>query len=76
LEKDGNITISQEDNGNGIPIAFRDKVFDMYFRGSTLSTGNGLGLYVAKRAADLLNATIEMQSKEDEFTRFEIIFKV
>lgn len=76
LEQDGNITISQEDNGNGIPMAFRDKVFDMYFRGSTLSTGNGLGLYVAKRAADLLNATIEMQSKEDEFTRFEIIFKV
>ena len=48
----------------------------MYFRGSTLSTGNGLGLYVAKRAADLLNAPIKLVSDEGEFTRFELVFKI
>jgi signal transduction histidine kinase len=48
----------------------------MYFRGSTLSTGNGLGLYVVKRAADLLKATIRLDSQEGEFTKFDISFKI
>ena len=75
-EKDGDLRILLSDNGNGIPLSYQNKVFDMYFRGSTLSTGNGLGLYVAKRAADLLNAPIKLVSDEGEFTRFEIVFKI
>jgi signal transduction histidine kinase len=76
IEEGGILRIVEQDNGNGIPASFRDQVFEMYFRGSTLSTGNGLGLYVTKRAADLLSATINLDSKEDEYTRFEIAFKV
>jgi len=64
------------DNGNGIPGSYQEQVFDIYFRGSTLSTGNGLGLYVVKRAADILKANIKLDSKEGEFTRFEIAFKI
>jgi K+-sensing histidine kinase KdpD len=75
-EKDENLHILLSDNGNGIPLSFQNKVFDMYFRGSTLSTGNGLGLYVAKRAADLLTAPINLVSVEGEFTRFELSFKI
>lgn len=75
-EKDGDLCILLSDNGNGIPLSYQNKVFDMYFRGSTLSTGNGLGLYVAKRAADLLNARIKLVSDEGEFTRFELVFKI
>ncbi len=76
IEKDGMIRISLQDNGNGIPASFRGKVFDMYFRGSTLSQGNGLGLYVTKRAVDLLNATMTLDSMEDEFTSFSIVFNI
>jgi len=76
IEQDGNLHIIQHDNGNGIPISYHNKVFDMYFRGSTLSTGNGLGLYVVKRAVNLLHATINLDSKEGEYTKVEIVFKV
>jgi signal transduction histidine kinase len=38
--------------------------------------GNGLGLYVTKRAADLLKASIDLKSRDGEFTKFEIVFKV
>lgn len=76
IEKDGKLHVCQGDNGYGIPLSHHEKVFDMYFRGSTLSTGNGLGLYVTKRAAGLLNATINLESKEGEYTKLEFVFKI
>jgi K+-sensing histidine kinase KdpD len=75
-EEGGSLHIQHYDNGNGIPNSYQSQVFDMYFRGSTLSTGNGLGLYVVKRAADLLKATIRLDSQEGEFTKFDISFKI
>jgi len=74
IEKDGKVTISQTDNGNGIPKSYYEKIFEMYFRGSTLSTGNGLGLYVVRRAAVLLNASIDLDSKEGKYSKFKIEF--
>lgn len=76
LEKDGKLHIIQADNGNGIPSSYFKKIFEMYFRGSTLSTGNGLGLYVVRRAALLLDAEINLASKEGEYTRFYLSFKI
>ena len=75
-EVNGSLHIQHFDNGNGIPVEYHSSIYDIYFRGSTLSTGNGLGLYVVKRAADLLGADIHLDSKEGEFTRFDITFKV
>jgi signal transduction histidine kinase len=76
IEKNDYVHISLSDNGNGVPKSYYDKIFEMYFRGSTLSTGNGLGLYVVKRAALLLDATINLDSKEGEYTQFYISFKI
>ncbi len=76
IEKDGNLNIILEDNGDGIPLSYQDKIYDMYFRGSTLSEGNGLGLYVAKRAANLLTASMILNSKEGEYSKFEISFTI
>lgn len=75
-EKDGYLHITLKDNGNGIPFSIHEKIFEMYFRGSTLSTGNGLGLYVVKRAALILNAEINLNSEEGVFTRFHISFNI
>jgi len=76
LVKDGKLHITQADNGNGIPSSYFKKIFEMYFRGSTLSTGNGLGLYVVRRAALLLDAEINLASKEGEYTKFYLSFKI
>ena len=76
IEQDGKVCITQRDNGNGIPNSYFEKIFEMYFRGSTLSTGNGLGLFVVKRAARLLNATIDLDSKEGEYTKIKIEFAI
>lgn len=76
IEKDHKVHIYLLDNGNGIPKSYYDKIFEMYFRGSTLSIGNGLGLYVVKRAANLLDATINIDSKEGEYTKIYISFSI
>jgi len=75
-ENNGSLQIITKDNGNGIPEAHLEKIFEIYFRGSTLSSGNGLGLYVVKRAVEALNATIKVESRLNEFTRFEVSFPV
>lgn len=76
VEKDGKVIITQKDNGNGIPNSYFEKIFEMYFRGSTLSTGNGLGLYVVKRATTLLKASIDLESNEGEYTKITIEFPI
>jgi signal transduction histidine kinase len=61
-----------EDNGIGISPEHLPKVYDMFFRGSELSKGNGLGLYVVKDALERLDSTIEVESQHDIFTKFHI----
>ncbi len=60
------------DNGIGIDPAHYDKIYEMFFKGSDLSRGNGLGLYLVKLASDKLGATVEMNSKEGVFTEFMV----
>jgi signal transduction histidine kinase/ligand-binding sensor domain-containing protein len=67
-------TITVEDNGIGIPENIRDKIFDMYFRGSTSSKGNGLGLYLVHKCVQKLNGKLSYDSKVMEYTRFEVTF--
>ncbi|MFC1630835.1 PAS domain-containing sensor histidine kinase [Pseudomonadota bacterium] len=44
---DGTTTISISDNGPGIKNDIQDKIFEPFF--TTSSTGNGLGLYIARK---------------------------
>jgi len=66
------LNIQIEDKGIGIDEAFYGRIFDMYFRASELSQGNGLGLYVVKIAMEKLYGTITVKSEKDRYTLFEI----
>lgn len=52
-----------EDNGVGIPEKIQSRVFEMFYRGNTLSKGSGLGLYLVKSALEKLKGNIELQSE-------------
>lgn len=74
VEKKGrSIYLTVEDNGEGIEAGIRDKIFDPFYRGSQKSKGNGLGLYLVKKAADKLNGKVEVVSETGKFTRFTVI---
>ena len=68
----GSLELSVEDNGIGIEEQYRDKVFNMFFRATNVSTGSGLGLYVVKEVIEKLNGSISVYSKFTEGSRFSI----
>lgn len=62
--------ISVKDNGIGIPPENYHKVFNLFFRSNNENSGSGLGLYIAKQAAEKIEAEISFDSNESgtEFT--------
>lgn len=69
---DGITSIIVADNGEGIREDFRDSVFTMFFRGSTISDGSGLGLYTVKKAVEKLGGSISFESVPFERTAFKL----
>jgi PAS domain S-box-containing protein len=60
------------DNGMGIPEKIQDKVFDMFYRGTTEAQGTGLGLYIVKTTVEKLGGKISLNSLPDKGTCFNI----
>jgi signal transduction histidine kinase/Tfp pilus assembly protein PilF len=67
-----NAIIKIKDNGKGIPEKFKDKIFDMFFKGSNDSQGSGLGLYIANGVIKKLKGVLEFESIEGEGSTFKI----
>jgi signal transduction histidine kinase len=51
------------DNGIGIEERNQSRIFDQYFIGTDRSKGNGLGLFLARKAAEKLNGSIHVKSQ-------------
>jgi signal transduction histidine kinase len=60
------IELVVEDNGPGIPVSEREKVFDRFYRLHTATncTGSGLGLSIVKEIAERHGATVSLQAGE------------
>jgi signal transduction histidine kinase len=68
------VKIGITDNGIGISEEFEDKVFDMFFRGTTSSSGTGLGLYIVKTSVEKLEGTVTLNSIYGKGTSVNIVF--
>jgi two-component system, NtrC family, sensor kinase len=67
------IEIRVQDNGNGIPEAIRDKIFQPFFTTKPTGQGTGLGLSLAYDiVAKGHGGTINLQSETGEGTTFSI----
>jgi signal transduction histidine kinase len=64
------VRIVVADNGPGIPIVERDKLFLPYY--STKQRGSGLGLAIVRRIVAEHGGSIEVTDNEPRGTRFEI----
>ena len=56
------IQICIADNGEGIADAYKDRIFEMFYRGTSNSSGSGLGLYIAKEAIEKLHGSIAVET--------------
>jgi signal transduction histidine kinase len=64
-----------QDQGLGIPEADIPRLFESFFRASNADQikGSGLGLTVVKKALDVQNGTIEVQSRLGQGSRFVVL---
>lgn len=74
---DANVTgdfcdICITDNGIGIEPEGKEKIFDLFFRGTDQSHGTGIGLFIVKDTIRRVNGTIEVDSIYGQGTSFRI----
>lgn len=62
------VRLTIEDNGVGIVSEIKDKVFNMFFRGSVRSDGAGLGLYIVREMVSKLNGSVQLESEPGKGT--------
>jgi signal transduction histidine kinase len=70
--KDTTIEISVADNGNGIPDAIREKIFQPFFTTKPTGEGTGLGLSLSFDIVKAHEGQLSMESKQGEGTIFLI----
>jgi signal transduction histidine kinase len=71
-QRSNKVLIDIEDNGEGIHPDFQSKIFNMFFRGHQKSSGSGLGLYIAKEAAEKIGGNIRVQSEYGKGSTFTL----
>lgn len=65
--EDGRSELSVADNGPGVPLEEREKIFERFFRGSTGNgeRGSGIGLSLVERIARAHGATLSVDDGND-----------
>ncbi|RYD83539.1 MAG: PAS domain S-box protein [Sphingobacteriales bacterium] len=66
------VYINISDNGVGIETALQDRIFDLFYRGTSEYKGSGLGLYIVKSAVEKLGGIIGVESAPGQGTLFKI----
>jgi signal transduction histidine kinase len=75
-QQDRHVVIEVADNGQGIDSQYFGQIFDMYFRGNERSKGNGLGLYIVKKAVEKLNGSVTVTSEMGEGSVFNVFLPI
>ncbi len=64
--RNGQVVVAVEDDGPGIPLELRDKVFERFFRGAGDRSGSsGLGLSIVRAVAQSHDGTVALEEPLD-----------
>ena len=71
-ENGGTVKLFVEDNGIGIAPQYQQRIFKVFERLHKMDTypGTGVGLAIVQKGAELMGAAINVDSKENEGSRF------
>ena len=73
-EDDGHLVLSIEDDGRGISIADRCRLFQPYF--TTKAHGTGLGLFVSRQILEDFGGTLKFESEPGEGSTFIVCLPI
>ena len=65
--------ITVTDNGTGIPSHKMGQIFNMFIKASECSGGNGMGLFIARKAVEKLDGEIMASSTPCEGSSFSLL---
>jgi len=68
--KPSHVAIQLKDNGIGIEHENKQKIYNMFYRGTNRSDGTGLGLYIVKSMVEKLQGKIAVESTLRQGTTF------
>lgn len=70
----GQYSITVSDNGIGIPEAYRENIFSMFYRlhNNSEYQGSGLGLSICHKIVSRLNGTIQIEGNDDGGSTFKV----
>lgn len=74
--KDGNVEITIEDTGPGIPPGILQKIFDPFFTTKAVGKGTGLGLSTSKNIVDQQGGELRCETRYGSGTKFTISLPV
>ncbi len=74
LNRGGRAVFEVSDNGTGIPVAERERIFDLFH--SSRKGGTGLGLAIVKRIAQAHDASLEVDGAPGEGTTVRLILPI
>ena len=60
------------DNGIGMDANSTERVFEMFYRGTSQRTGSGLGLYIVREIIQKLGGTIQLEAEKDVGVNIQI----
>ncbi len=63
---DGAVELSVEDNGPGIPVEARERVFERFYRVAQDTEGTGLGLAIVREIARAFQADVRLEANPRE----------
>jgi two-component system, OmpR family, sensor kinase len=69
------VVLTVEDDGPGVPVELRDRIFDRFVRGAGdagPTSGSGLGLAIVKAVADSHGGSVALESPEEGGARFVV----
>ncbi|MEJ1237521.1 PAS domain S-box protein [Chryseolinea sp. T2] len=73
VEQNGKgITLSVNDNGEGISSEHLPRIFEMFFRATSRSSGSGIGLYIVNEMVNKMRGKVEVKSVKGEGSKFII----
>ena len=76
-KKEGNkLEIRVADNGNGIPVEVKDKIFQPFFTTKPTGQGTGLGLSLSYDIVKAHGGELKVKTKESKGTEFKIILPI
>ena len=74
--QDGQVVVAVSDTGIGIPNSIRDKIFEPFFTTKGVGKGTGLGMSISYGIVHDYKGTVDIKSKENVSTTFELRFPV